>query len=83
MSLCAHALQKSGLIQYSTDGLIPGPRIVASGPGISITGGHGDLNNYAPEVSKTLFPEKNDFEIADGPDLLLGDLAIRCLLGTR
>ncbi len=49
-------------------GYIPGPRIVASGPGISITGGHGDLNNYAPEVSKTLFPQKNDFKIADGPE---------------
>jgi imidazolonepropionase-like amidohydrolase len=49
-------------------GFIPGPRIVASGPGISITGGHGDLNNYAPEVTYTLFPGKNDFQIADGPD---------------
>jgi imidazolonepropionase-like amidohydrolase len=49
-------------------GFIPGPRIVASGPGISITGGHGDLNNYAPEVTKTLFPSKNDFKIADGPE---------------
>ena len=49
-------------------GFIPGPRIVASGPGISITGGHGDLNNYAPEVTKTLFPQKNDFRIADGPE---------------
>jgi imidazolonepropionase-like amidohydrolase len=49
-------------------GFIPGPRIVASGPGISITGGHGDLNNYAPEVTYTLFPAKNDFGIADGPD---------------
>jgi imidazolonepropionase-like amidohydrolase len=49
-------------------GFIPGPRIVASGPGISITGGHGDLNNYAPEVTYTLFPGKNDFGIADGPE---------------
>ena len=49
-------------------GFIPGPRIVASGPPISITGGHGDLNNYAPEVTYTLFPGKNDFQIADGPD---------------
>jgi imidazolonepropionase-like amidohydrolase len=49
-------------------GYIPGPRIVASGPPLSITGGHGDLNNYAPEVTKTLFPEKNDFSIADGAD---------------
>jgi imidazolonepropionase-like amidohydrolase len=49
-------------------GFIPGPRIVASGPPISITGGHGDLNNYAPEVTLTLFPEKRDFSIADGPE---------------
>jgi imidazolonepropionase-like amidohydrolase len=49
-------------------GYIPGPRIVASGPGISITGGHGDLNNYSPETTVTLFPEKRDFRIADGPD---------------
>jgi imidazolonepropionase-like amidohydrolase len=49
-------------------GFIPGPRIVASGPPLSITGGHGDLNNYAPEVTMTLFPEKRDFSIADGPE---------------
>ncbi len=49
-------------------GFIPGPRIVASGPPISITGGHGDLNNYAPEVTMTLYPGKRDFSIADGPD---------------
>ena len=47
-------------------GFIPGPRIVASGPPLSITGGHGDLNNYAPETSVTLFPGKRDFAIADG-----------------
>ena len=47
-------------------GFIPGPRVVASGPGISITGGHGDLNNYSPETSVTLFPGKRDFGIADG-----------------
>jgi imidazolonepropionase-like amidohydrolase len=29
------------------EGLIIGPRVVASGPGLSITGGHGDLNNYS------------------------------------
>ena len=49
-------------------GFIPGPRIVASGPPLSITGGHGDLNNYTPEVTMTLFPEKRDFSIADGPE---------------
>ncbi len=49
-------------------GFIPGPRIVASGPAISITGGHGDLNGYAPQVSYHMFPDKRDFGIADGPD---------------
>jgi imidazolonepropionase-like amidohydrolase len=49
-------------------GFIPGPRIVASGPGISITGGHGDLNNFSPETTVTLFPAHRDFRIADGPE---------------
>src|SRR4051812_37537846 len=50
------------------EGYIPGPRIVASGPGISITGGHGDLNNYAPNVLTQLFPSEHGFKIADGAD---------------
>lgn len=50
------------------DGLIPGPRIVASGPAISITGGHGDLNNFSPQTRVSMFPEERDFGIADGPD---------------
>jgi imidazolonepropionase-like amidohydrolase len=50
------------------EGYFPGPRIVASGPGISITGGHGDLNAYAPNVSTRLFPEQRGFRIADGTD---------------
>ncbi len=50
------------------EGFIPGPRIVASGPGISITGGHGDLNNYSPQTRVSMFPEERDFHIADGPD---------------
>lgn len=49
-------------------GFIPGPRIVASGPPLSITGGHGDLNNYAPETSWTMFPAERDYAIADGPE---------------
>src|SRR5271170_7101763 len=49
-------------------GFIPGPRIVASGPGISITGGHGDLNNYSPQTRVMMFPEQRDFQIADGPE---------------
>lgn len=51
-------------------GYIPGPRIVASGPILSITGGHGDLNNYAPQVSYEMFPNKRSFSIADGPEEL-------------
>ncbi len=47
-------------------GDFPGPRIVASGPMISITGGHGDLNNYAPQVSYNWFPEERGFALADG-----------------
>jgi len=50
------------------EGLVPGPRIVASGPAISITGGHGDLNNYSPQTRVTMFPEERDFAIADGVD---------------
>jgi imidazolonepropionase-like amidohydrolase len=50
------------------EGLVSGPRIVASGPGISITGGHGDLNNYSPQTQVHMFPGERDFEIADGVD---------------
>ena len=50
------------------EGFLVGPRIVASGPGLSITGGHGDLNKYAPQVRVTSFPEERDFRIADGAD---------------
>lgn len=50
------------------EGFIPGPRIVASGPAISITGGHGDLNNFSPQTRVMMFPEERDFQIADGVD---------------
>jgi len=50
------------------EGFIPGPRVVASGPGISITGGHGDLNNYTPQTRVAMFPEERDYQIADGAD---------------
>jgi imidazolonepropionase-like amidohydrolase len=50
------------------EGFLVGPRIVASGPGISMTGGHGDLNRFAPQVRVMTFPEERDFRIADGPD---------------
>jgi len=50
------------------EGFVIGPRIVASGPGISITGGHGDLNNFSPQTRVVMFPEERDFQIADGAD---------------
>lgn len=50
------------------EGFLVGPRVVASGPGISITGGHGDLNSYAPHVRVSMFPLERDFQIADGVD---------------
>ena len=50
------------------EGFIPGPRVVASGPAISMTGGHGDLNKYSPMVRVTMYPEERDFQIADGVD---------------
>jgi imidazolonepropionase-like amidohydrolase len=52
------------------EGFTVGPRVVASGPGISITGGHGDLNNYSPQTRVMMFPEERDFQIADGVDQL-------------
>lgn len=50
------------------DGFLVGPRIVASGPGISITGGHGDLNNFSPQTRVVMFPDERNFQIADGVD---------------
>jgi imidazolonepropionase-like amidohydrolase len=38
----------------TANGVIPGPRIVASGPAISIIGGHGDVNGFRPEVNAAL-----------------------------
>jgi hypothetical protein len=42
--------------------------VVASGPGISITGGHGDLNNFSPQTRVMMFPEERDFALADNVD---------------
>jgi imidazolonepropionase-like amidohydrolase len=51
-----------------SEGLIPGPRVVASGPAISITGGHGDLNNVSPQTRVMMFPDERDYAIVDGAD---------------
>jgi imidazolonepropionase-like amidohydrolase len=50
------------------EGFIPGPRVVASGPALSITGGHGDLNSFAPQVKVEMFPDERDYSISDGAE---------------
>jgi imidazolonepropionase-like amidohydrolase len=50
------------------EGQFPGPRVVASGPGLSITGGHGDMNGFAPGVENRMFPTERDYQIVDGPE---------------
>jgi imidazolonepropionase-like amidohydrolase len=35
-------------------GLVPGPRILSSGPAISIIGGHGDVSGFRPDVTAVL-----------------------------
>ncbi len=45
-------------------GKLPGPRILASGPALSATGGHGDLNGMSPYIRF----EGNIGGIADGVD---------------
>lgn len=38
------------------DGIVPGPRILASGEALSIVGGHGDVSGFRPEVNAALDP---------------------------
>ncbi len=42
------------LRRAAAEGLIPSPRILASGPSISIIGGHGDLSGFRPDVMEAL-----------------------------
>ncbi|HEX8306867.1 MAG TPA: amidohydrolase family protein [Allosphingosinicella sp.] len=42
------------LRRATAEGIIPGPRIVSSGPAISIIGGHGDVSGFRPEVTRAL-----------------------------
>ena len=42
------------LRRATREGIIPGPRILSSGPAISIVGGHGDVSGFRPEVIKVL-----------------------------
>ena len=41
----------------TAEGRIVGPRIVSSGPSISIIGGHGDVTGFRPEVLHALSAE--------------------------
>jgi imidazolonepropionase-like amidohydrolase len=45
-------------------GDVPGPRMLASGPPLSITGGHADQNFLAPQFAAT------EDGVADGPDVV-------------
>lgn len=45
-------------------GLVPGPRILAAGPALSIIGGHGDVSGFRPEVSEAL----DEGNTCTGPD---------------
>ncbi|HEY0112449.1 MAG TPA: amidohydrolase family protein [Allosphingosinicella sp.] len=42
------------LRRATAEGVVPGPRIVSSGPAISIVGGHGDVSGFRPEVLRVL-----------------------------
>jgi imidazolonepropionase-like amidohydrolase len=42
------------LRRATAENVIPGPRIVSSGPAISIVGGHGDVSGFRPEVIAVL-----------------------------
>ncbi|HZG09725.1 MAG TPA: amidohydrolase family protein [Allosphingosinicella sp.] len=42
------------LARATAQGMIPGPRILASGPAVSIIGGHGDVSGFRPEVVAVL-----------------------------
>ncbi len=50
------------------EGFLVGPRVVASGPPLSMTGGHGDINGFSPQTRQWMFREERDFSIADGAD---------------
>ena len=42
------------LARGTAEGIIVGPRIVSSGPAISIIGGHGDVTGFRPEIVEAL-----------------------------
>jgi imidazolonepropionase-like amidohydrolase len=49
------AAQVGHMLRRGTEeGRFPGPRILSSGPGLSIIGGHGDVSGFRPEVIEAL-----------------------------
>ena len=54
--LGAIGLSSFALRDAIRDGIVPGPRIIASGGALSIVGGHGDVSGYRPEVNAALDP---------------------------
>ena len=52
----AGGLSSFALRDAIRDGTVPGPRILASGPALSIVGGHGDVSGFRPEVNAALDP---------------------------
>jgi imidazolonepropionase-like amidohydrolase len=54
--LGAVGLSSFALRDAIRDGIVPGPRILASGGALSIVGGHGDVSGFRPEVNAALDP---------------------------
>lgn len=54
--LGAPGLSSFALRDAIRDGIVPGPRIIASGGALSIIGGHGDVSGFRPEVNAALDP---------------------------
>ena len=52
------------------EGIIEGPRIVASGPMITITGGHGDLNGFPPTMHDSEGGDSSNEGVIDGPNAM-------------
>jgi imidazolonepropionase-like amidohydrolase len=60
----AYAYTDIALRDAINAGDVPGPRILASGPALSITGGHGDQNFLGPQFAFS------DDGVADGADVI-------------
>jgi imidazolonepropionase-like amidohydrolase len=52
----ATGLSSFALRDAIRDGIVPGPRVLASGGALSIVGGHGDVSGFRPEVNAVLDP---------------------------